>query len=59
MYFEDSWGMVSLPASDIQAIIDTLQDAIEQLTSAVEHTTADAIADKLVVALDLVLGTYC
>lgn len=90
MYFEDSWGMVSLPASDVdaivetlqdtiaqlasdgdaiwgtvhlaacdvQAIVETLQDAIAQLTSAVEHTAADAIADKLAVALDLALGNY-
>lgn len=56
MYIVDGWGLVSLPAADVQTIVDTLQDAIAQLTSAAEHTDADAIADQLTMVLDLTLG---
>lgn len=58
MYLVDSWGLVSLPASDVQAIVETLQDAIEQLTLRSEHTDLDAIADQLAMVLDLTLGEY-
>ena len=56
MYLVDSWGLVSLPAYDVQTIVETLQDAIAQLTSRSEHTDLDAIADQLAMVLDLTLG---
>lgn len=58
MYLVDSWGLVSLPASDVQAIVETLQDAIEQLTSRSANADLDAIADQLAMVLDLTLGEY-
>lgn len=56
MYLVDSWGLVSLPAYDVQIMVETLQDAIAQLTSGAEHTDLDAIADQLAMVLDLALG---
>ena len=58
MYLVDSWGLVSLPASDVQAIVETLQDAIEQLTSRSANADLDAIADQLAMVLDPTLGEY-
>jgi hypothetical protein len=55
MYIADSWGMVTLPAADIQALVDVLADAIASLTSQTEHTDCDDIADQLALALDIIL----
>ena len=56
MYIKDSWGMVSLPAVDVQAMVETIIDVIARLTSDAEHDAEEAIADELAMALDLLLG---